>query len=200
MPGHPYNAQTYASIIYKSLTADQSIIYCTSDDSNSVYRYQLKEDQWSVLPLRPYEDSGLVVIDGVLTAVGGREGFYRKNKLFTLRQSRWVEEYPTMNTARSSPAVVTTSNGQHMIIIIGGIDWVDTVELYNTGSSNWSQLTSLPQPLILPSATICDNQLYVIGRDGNRYSCSVQGLLFSEQLISSQSITVISAGSETFAQ
>ena len=81
-----------------------------------------------------------------------------------------------------------------MIIIIiggylGGIDWVDTVELYNTGSSNWSQLTSLPQPLILPSAAICENQLYVIGHDGNGYSCSLQGLLFSEQLISSQSIT-----------
>ena len=140
-------------------------------------------------------DSGLVVIDGVLTAVGGRDGSHYTNKLFTLRQSRWVEKYPPMNTARSSPAVVSTSDGQHMnVIVIGGGGggcggWIDAVELYNTGSSTWSQITSLPRPFAFPSATICDNQLYVIGYDDDGYSCSLQALLSSDQPISSQSIT-----------
>ena len=110
-----------------------------------------------------------------------------------------------MNTAHSSPAVVSTCDGRHMnVIVIGGygvghrwinaffggsVDWIDAVELYNTGSSTWSQITSLPPPLTFPSASICDNQLYVIGDDGDGCSCSLQALLSSDLPISSQSIT-----------
>ena len=176
-----------------SAVADLNNVYCSPSDSKSVYRYQLREDQWNDLPSCPYKNSGLVVIDSVLTAVGGMDGSHYTNKLFTLRQSRWVEEYRPMNTARDNPAVVSTSDGWHMnVIVIGGFgvgDWIDAVELYNTGNSTWSQITSLPQPLNRPSAAICDNQLYVIGRDGDGYSCSLQALLSSDQPISSQSIT-----------
>ena len=175
-----------------SAVADLNIVYCSPSHSNSVYRYQLREDQWNDLPSCPYMNSGLVVIDGVLTAVGGHNGFRWTNKLFTLRQSRWVEEYPPMNTARSQHAVVSTSDGGHMNVIViggGGSEWIDAVELYNTGSSTWSQITSLPRPLTSPSATICDDQLYVVGFDGNGYSCSLQALLSSDHPISSQSIT-----------
>ena len=57
-----------------SAVVDLNIVYCSPYDSNSVYRYQLMEDQWNDLPLCPYRDSGLVVIDGVLTVVGGVDG------------------------------------------------------------------------------------------------------------------------------
>ena len=80
----------------------------------------MTEDKWEKLPQCPYLNSGLVVIDSVLTAVGGWNISYT-NKLVTLRQSRWVEEYPPMNTARSRHAVVSTSDGGHMnVIAIGG--------------------------------------------------------------------------------
>ena len=182
-------------LIKGSAIADLNNVYCSPINSNSVYRYQLREDQWNDLPSCPYMNSGLVVIDGALTAVGGWDESHRTNKLFTLRQSRWVEKYPPMNTARDDPAVVSTSDGQHMnVIVIGGYGvgggrWIDAVELFHTGSSTWSQITSLPQPLTRPSAAICDNQLYVIGRDDDGYSCSLQALLSSDQPISSQSIT-----------
>ena len=80
----------------------------------------MTEDKWEELPQCPYRNSGLVIIDSALTAVGGWDGSHI-NKLVTLRQSQWVEEYPPMNTARSSPAVVSTSDGGHMnVIAIGG--------------------------------------------------------------------------------
>ena len=192
---HTQKKKAPCEICRGSAVADLNIVYCMTNYSNSVYRYQLREDQWNDLPSCPYMDSGLVVIDGVLTAVGGSDGSCRTNKLFTLRQSRWVEEYPPMNTARTYHAVVSTSNGRYMNVIViggyvGGGRWIDAVELYNTGSSTWSKITSLPQPLTPhPSAAICDNQLYVIGSDGDGYSCSLQALLCSDQPISSQSIT-----------
>ena len=175
-----------------SAVTDQMMTYCTPCNSKSLYRYTMTEDKWEELPQCPYRDSGLVVIDSALTAVGGWDGSYT-NKLVTLRQSRWVEEYPPMNTARCYHAVVSTSDGGHMnVIAIGGAGvggWVDAVELFHTGRRSWSRLTSLPQPLTFPSATICGNQLHVIGVDGDGYSCSLQALLSSNQPIRSQSCT-----------
>ena len=180
-------------VMYRgSAVTDQMTTYCTPNDSKSLYRYTMTEDKWEELRQCPHSDSGLVVIDSALTAVGGWDGSYT-NKLVTLRQSRWVEEYLPMNTARSYPAVVSTSDGGHMnVIAIGGAGvgrWIDAVELFHTGRRSWSRLTSLPQPLASPSATICGNQLHVIGRDGNGYSCSLQALLSSHQPIGSQSRT-----------
>ena len=181
-----------------SAVTDQMMTYCVTecvtDDSYSLYRYTMTEDKWEELLLCPCSDPGLVVIDSVLTAVGGYDGYSLTNKLVTLRQSRWVEEYPPMNTARSHPAVVSTSDGGHMnVIAIGGhgvgVAWIDAVELFHAGRRSWSRLTSLPQPLALPSATICGNQLHVIGYSGDGYSCSLQALLSSNQPIGSQSHT-----------
>ena len=175
-----------------SVSTDHNFTYFTPYDSNSVFRYTVSEDKWEELPPCPYCDSGLAIIDGVLTAVGGKEGYRRfTNKLVTLRKSQWVEEYPPMNTPRPSPAVVSTiSNGRCIIIVVGGYGdgrSSDCVELFDTESRIWSQLTSLPQPLTRPSTTICGNQLYVIGGDVVGYSCSLQALLSSDQQIRSQS-------------
>ena len=176
-----------------SAVTDQKTTYCAPFNSHPFYRYTMTEDKWEELPHCPYRYSGLVVIDSALTAVGGYDGSRNTNKLVTLRQSRWVEEYPPMNTIRSQHAVVSKSDGGHMnVIAIGGEDgggWIDAVELFHTGRRSWSRLTSLPQPLAFPSATICGNQLHVIGNDGDGYSCSLQALVCSNQPIGSQSRT-----------
>ena len=132
------------------------------------------------LPSCPYKNSGLAIIDSELTTVGGVDGpGHATNKLFTVRQGKWVEVYPPMNTARSSPAVVCTSDGDYLIVIGG---WVSdgavtaTVELFQVKSRRWYKLTDLPEPLPFPSATICGDQLHVIGDDRNGYSCSLHSL------------------------
>ena len=181
---------------------DDQFAYFTSLDSNLVYRYQLSTEKWEELPPSPYLNSGLVIIDGELTAVGGDDGSYHTNKLFTLRQGQWVEHYPPMNTARSDTAVVNTSDGNYIVVIGGDVGWryytyiyvivwTATVELFHVRSRRWYELTNLPQDLPQPSATIFDNQIHVIGDDGTGYSCSLQALLSSDQPITSQSISNI---------
>ena len=142
---------------------------------------------WEELLSCPYKNSGLVITDGQLTAVGGWDGSRRTNKLLTLQQRQWVEEYPPMNTARSSPAVVSTSDGEYFIVIGGYVsgDQTATVELFQVKSRRWYKLTDLPQPLPHPSATICGDQLSMIGDDANGYSCSLQALPSSNQPITS---------------
>ena len=139
------------------------------------------------LPSCPYRYSALAIIDSELTTVGGWDGAGRANKLFTLQQGKWVEVYPPMNTARSRPAVVSTSDGDYLIAIggHGSDDWTATVELFQVKSRRWYKLTDLPQPLRDPSATICGDQLHVIGVDDNGYSCSLQSLPSNDRPITS---------------
>ena len=174
-------------MIRGSATTDGQSAYFTPRDSTSVYRYEWREEKLEELPSCPYHGSGLDIIDGKLTAVGGCDGHHHTNKLWTLRQKKWVEKYPPMNTARSDPAVVSISDGEHLIVV-GGWDggrWTATVELFQVKSRRWYKLTDLPQPLPYPSATICGDQLNVIGRNANGYSCSLQALPSSDQPITS---------------
>ena len=90
-----------------SVTTDHQFAYITRDGSNTVYSSQWSTEKWEQLPPCPYHNSALAIIDGSLTAVGGWDGHCHTNKLFTFRQRQWVEEYPPMNTARFSPAVVS---------------------------------------------------------------------------------------------
>ena len=150
-------------MIRGSATTDGQFAYFTPGGSTSVYRYEWRGEKWKELPSCPYRDSGLVIIDGKLTAVGGYDGPCRTNKLFTLRQKKWVEEYPPMNTFRSEHNIVGTSDGEYIIVIGGGgDDWTAAVELFQVKSRIWYKLTDLPQPLPRPSATICGDQLNVI--------------------------------------
>ena len=175
-----------------SATTDHQFAYFTSYGSNLVYSYEWNTEQWNELPSCPYRNCALVIIDGTLTTVGGDYRSCYTNKLFTLRQRQWVEEYPPMNTARSHPAVVSTSVGDYIIVIGGygddGVNWTGTVELFQVKTRRWYELTNIPRPFTFPSATICGNQLHVIGWNDDGYTCSIENLPSSDEPITSQSI------------
>ena len=169
-----------------SATADNQFAYFTPLNSKLVYTYQWSTEKWNQLPLSPYWNSGLVIINGELTAVGGWDAESRTNKLFTLQQGQWVEHYPPMNTARSSPAVVSTPDGNYILVIGGKVavsSWTTAFELLDVRSRRWYRLTNLPQSLIQPSATICGNQIHVIGENRDGYSCFLQAILSGDQPI-----------------
>ena len=173
-----------------STTTDGRFTYFTPEHCTSVYQYECNTEKWEELPSCPHRHSGLVFIDRELTAVGGEGGYSHSNKLYTLRQRKWAEKYPPMNTARSSPAVVSTSDGEYLIVIGGhvGFSWTATVELFQLKSRRWYQLTDLPQPLSYPLATICGDIVHVIGENDEGYSCSLAALPSSDKPIPPQSI------------
>ena len=175
-----------------SATTDGRFAYFTPHFSTLVYQYECGTEKWEELPSCPYRNSGLVIIDREVTAVGGGDGSRCTNKLYTLRQRKWVEKYPPMNTARSQTAVVSTSDGEYLIVIgglAGGFGWTATVELFQVKSRRWYQLTDLPQPLRYPLATICGDIVHVVGYyDGDGYSCSLAALPSSDKPIQPQSI------------
>lgn len=142
-------------------------IYC--------YNYQMK--QWSELPRCPSCAFALVVINDVLTIVGG----FRSDKLFSFIEGKWVEKYPPMPTKRHWPAAVCTG---HSLVVVGGrtgvVKDLQTVEVMDTNTFQWSTAASLPQSIYSASMTICYDDLYLFGDDSTHvYSCSLKALLES---------------------
>lgn len=170
-----------------SATSDGKFAYFTPGFT-SVYQYELRKDKWTTLPNCKFQDFGLIVISGKLTTVGGKDDYNSTNKLLTLKQRKWVEEYPPMKTARTSPATVNTSDGEYIIVIGGHIvgGWTATVELFRVEKRTWYRMTDLPLPqdLPLPSATIeSGEQLNVIGTGDKGYCCSLIALTSNDQPI-----------------
>lgn len=156
-------------------------VYCISDESYTVHCYQPDEDKWQAHSQCPYCDTGLAIIDGLLTAVGGRDTFQQTNTLVSWRRQEWVEEFPSMNTARSGHAVV--SDGDY-IIAIGG-DHETSVELFAISSKTWSTVASLPRPLNWITATLCGDDVYTMDCSGKAYSISLYSLISSQRMSAS---------------
>ena len=148
--------------------------------------YNLSTRRWNELPMCP-EHSSLAVIRGLLTAIGGQiRG--ATDKLLSIvkdRDQMWVEHFPPMPTKRSDTAAVTTE--QHLIVAGGynGKDELNTVEVMDIHTLFWLTAASLPHPYSRASATICGDQLYMLGgynKDGHLKSvltCSLTKLLQS---------------------
>ena len=132
-----------------SATTDGKFAYFTPRGSSSVYRYEWQKDKWEELPSCPHSDSSLVVINRELTAVGGLYGPLGTNRLVTLRQRKWVEKYPPMSSACSSPAVAIVHLMVSIYIIViggfGGYSWTTTSQLniLQVKSKRWFKLTDL---------------------------------------------------------
>ena len=172
-------------------TSDHQFAYFTPENSTSVYSYEWSTELWRELPSCRCHNSALIIINDELTTVGGGSGSHYSSHLITLRRRKWVNEYPTMKTGRSKPAVVSTSDGDY-IIVIGGLvryGWTTTVELFQVKTRQWYELTNLPRTFTRPSVTICGNQICVIS--GDRvigYLCSLQALPSSDEPITSESL------------
>jgi hypothetical protein len=149
--------------------------------------YTISSSSWSQLPDSPTYSCPSVIINNLLTLVGGRScsTFTVTNQLFSLTgegsDRRWSEEFPPMPTERYGTTVLCI---EAVLIVAGGgnnksgISGLQTVEVLNTETLQWSTAADLPQPLNLAPAAACGNQIYILG-EPNMYTCSLQTLLQS---------------------
>ena len=76
----------------------------------------------------------------------------------------WDENgFPGMSTPRKQPAVICV---QQYVVVAGGVlngELLSSVEVLNTESSIWSQVTSVPEPVRSLTTAFCGNQLYFLG-------------------------------------
>ena len=158
-----------------SSVADGKTAYFNPYTSKDVYSYDSEEQTWSCLPQCTHSDFSLAVVNGLLTAIGGGWGTDVTNQLFSLTGERkWVEHFPPMPTKRYATAAVC---GGTSLVVAGGLGNIfthlDTVEVMDTETLQWSTASSLPFPLRYASATICQDRIYLLGYDTSKEQRSV---------------------------
>ena len=163
--------------------------------SQRVYSYQIigEEEQWSQLPNNDNERFSLVVIDGLVTSVGGFNNGYT-NTLLSLtgegERKKWSKIFPPMPTPRRNPACITT---EQALVVAGGSagGCLDTVEVMNINTKQWTTVSPLPQKLSQLSATVCGDTLYLAGgftpfASKSVFTCSIPDLMKSANTLGSR--------------
>ena len=128
-------------------------LYDCADDSLclSGITYECSTEKWTELPSCPYENSGLAIIDSDLTTVGGEDGAgCRTNKLFTLRQGKWVEMYPPINTTMNGRLVYSVP-GCNSLIEPNRSDNVLRIAMHSVISKFASKLLFISMTLVRSS-------------------------------------------------
>ena len=153
--------------------------WCPNDNSNNhiAYKYELDNNQWSVLPpLQQYY--GIPVnINDELTVIGGKHFTTSKPTALvtTYSDNRWNDTYPNLSVARWWPAVVP----YHQYVIVAGgkgddDNLLDSIEVLDITKCHWMIVnTHLPKPMFYISATTCSDSFTIVGyegADGKRYS------------------------------
>ena len=166
--------------------------YFMSKDEHDLWMYDVEKDDWFSLRQCPYKNTGLTVINGLLTSVGGGKGQLGNheftNHLHSLSNRRWVEKFPPMkhdpalgvNLKKGNAAVVQSGSSVLVIAGMGDGGFEKRVDVLDTKSSEWSEAPELPMGSQVPSAAVCGDELYVI--DGyNRwpwvYQCFLDELI-----------------------
>ena len=141
------------------------VAYFNPHHSSHVYSYDSVEQTWSSLPPCRHIFSSLAVVNGLLTAIGGRVTIVATNQVLSLTGERkWVEHFPPMPTKRASPTAVCSGAS---LVVAGGVGmniaYLDTVEVMDTETLQWSTASRLPFPLCYASATICQDRIHLLG-------------------------------------
>ena len=159
---------------------DDTALYVRLTATHRMFCYTISTSSWSQLPDSPTFSCPSVIINNLLTVVGGCS--YTRiitNQLFSLTGEgsgrRWTEEFPPMPTKRYGTIGLCI---EAAIIIAGGEtkeSKLQIVEVMNTETLQWSSAADLPQPLSLASSSVCGDQIYILGKS-NMYtmSCSLQ--------------------------
>ena len=165
-----------------SAASDSNTAYFNGYQSTRVYSYNFDTKEWSQLPDSPHTDFALVVVQGMLTMVGGRVRHAPTNSLLSLigqegRDKNWFRRYPPMPTKRSGSAAICSG---HFLIVAGGYGGQYTVEVLNIGTQQWHIASSLTSSITFGSISICDERLYINDLlTCSTFTCSIPELLVS---------------------
>ena len=168
---------------------DGSVAYFQPGVSNSVFAYDSINNKWSELPVCPTRGFSLAMVNNLLTAIGGdtlKHGV--SNILASLTGKKWTVRFPPMPTKRWLTAVVCS--GRSLVVAGGegeGRKQLSVVEVMNTETLQWFTASSLPHSLCEASATLCGDQVYMLGglsesrQSKSVFTCSLATLLQSFQ-------------------
>ena len=138
-----------------------------------VLEYTPGHDQWTALPPPPVKSFTIATLQGQLLAVGGEDKSTGKTKdkktsvilTFNTHSKQWVQTYPAMSTALSTPAVIGYKDH---LIVAGGCNShnnrIPAVNILDTTSNEWKTAQPLPSIDYYYTVLIKDT-MYLVGWD-----------------------------------
>ena len=161
------------------------IIYFNVVSEITIYSYNVHNELWSQLLDCPRFHCSFVVVNSLLTSIGGVIRGKVSNKLLSIKeysqQMQWVEDFPPMPTSRYS----TTSLCTKADLIVAGGEFgksiLSNVEVMNIETRQWSIASSMPDGIRCGLGIICEDCLYIGGGYNSKsvYYCSTSDLLLS---------------------
>ena len=169
--------------------SDDEMAYFICSRTTTVHAYDIAKEQWSTLPDCPHTCSCLVIVDSVLTSIGGLMGREPTSSLLSLMgevgDRKWLTHLPPMPTKRY--CLVAVCSGRSLIAAGGhnGCTRLTTVEVLDIDIRQWFTTSSLPHKFTRPTAAICGERLYLLGGIDDYpthsvLSCSVHELCKSQ--------------------
>jgi serine/threonine protein kinase len=148
-----------------SVGVDSSTLYIRTW-SREIFGYNTVSSSWSQLPSSPTNNCPSVIINNLLTLVGGTlVGIGNTNQLFSLTgegsDRKWTEEFPPMPTKRWGSTALCIGTA---LIVAGGRRVTVVVEVMNIATKQWSTAADLPQPVLCAPAAVCGDQVYILER------------------------------------
>ena len=135
----------------------------------TVVVYDPQKDSYDTLPPYAYMSFSIAVVNNQLVVVGGVD--IRTNKqtnqlgVWNEQSKSWTHPLPPMATSCNSPSVATHNN--RWLVVMGGFGYgtsLSRVEILDTtGSGQWFQASSLPQPCDCVSTATIGNMCYLLG-------------------------------------
>ena len=169
---------------------DGRVAYYNSGE-HEIFAYNSTTKKWSELPKCPNLSFSLTGSNSLLTTIGGLTSNYElTNSLLSLTGEKWTEQFPPMPTKRSLTTAVCSGRS---LIVAGGLgegdERLSIVEVMDTETLQWLTASSLPHSLCGELATICADQVFMLGGfDWSRkyttsalFTCSLAALLQSCQ-------------------
>ena len=142
------------------------VAYFYSWRENKIMMYNSETGKWAILPQCPKKCFSLVVVNGLLTAIGGWSGWLERDTKTLLSltwKQKWTEQFPPMTYYHTVPAVACTSTS---LIVAGGKgpdEEQAPVEVMDTSTLCWSAAASLPHPWWQATEAMCGDRMYMAG-------------------------------------
>ena len=154
--------------------ADDTALY-VKDGFVAVYAFTTSTSSWSQLPDSQTSKCSSVIVNNLLTFVGGMHGYTITNQLFSLTGEgsgrRWTEEFPPMPTKRYNSTALCTGTA---LIVAGGVSKYysspQIVEVMNTETLQWSTAAHLPQPVSCVLGAVCGDHVYILSLESHSKS------------------------------
>ena len=153
-----------------SVAVSGDMVYLCDGWSGKILMFNSRREQWTVLPECNKQYFSIAVVNGLLTAIGGKVSGRATNTLLSLSldtpdisREKWIEKLPPMTYCRNAPAVITIDTS---LIVAGGFgpdQEKAPVEVMDTQTLQWSTVASRPHLLWQATVTICGDRLYLGG-------------------------------------